>query len=84
MGRESRASNISRPVFWSSCEICRLTYPTEAEDRQGVERLEVCQRCCVADIARLMRSHPETVRMLPVVRALQGKSQVREEERSQI
>ena len=82
MGREARmnaarAVDLSaRETFWRVCVVCGLDFPTQWRPDAHVEHLDACQRCCVADLATLMRSHPGTVAMLPVVRALQGKSQV--------
>ena len=82
-GRAARANAASirteqadRPVYWYPCVVCHLAFPSQARPDPSIERLDVCQRCCVADIATLMRGNPDTVLMLPVVRALLGKAQV--------
>ena len=76
MGYAARAQKQPRrEVFWATCEVCQLEFPTDAKPDPLIERLNICQRCCVADVATLMRALPGTVCLLPTVRALQGKSQ---------
>jgi len=80
MGRAARA-NVARQtdprnhVYWRACRVCRDDYPTQVKPTDGVAVFDVCQRCCVADLASLMRSHPATVVMLPSVRSMQDKPQ---------
>lgn len=85
MGHAARANAARRadvasgrpPIEWATCVICKTDYPRVPVSGE-IERLSVCTTCCVADLARLLRSLPGTVRMLPVVRALAGLPQVRE------
>lgn len=78
MGQAARvnaARNAERAtrVNWVGCAVCGLDFPTEAKPNSNVERFNVCQRCCMQDIAMLMRHSPGLVCMLPTVRILQGK-----------
>lgn len=82
MGHAARANAArrieqdARVVYWRACVVCALEFPTRCEPKPGLECYDVCPRCCVTDIAYLMRTLPGTVAMLPTVRALQGKPQV--------
>ena len=71
-----RADQAMRSVYWYTCVVCRLEFPSQFAPQPDLTHLDVCPRCCVADIAYLMRTLPGTVAMLPTVRALQGKAQV--------
>lgn len=72
------AKEAARPqVEWLGCAVCGNDYPVAGPYRTPqVERLQVCQRCCLADLATLMRRNYETVRMLPTVRVLMGKEPI--------
>lgn len=82
MGREARARAFERRIYWVACEVCGREMPTLANQTSDVKPLNVCQVCCIGDLASLMRSNFETVRMLPVVRALRGERPVTLRERS--
>lgn len=77
MGRESRQREArTRAVHFYTCEVCGREFPSLTAPDPVVQHLDVCQRCAVNDIARLMRLCPETVRFLPTVRTLRGEAQV--------
>lgn len=65
---------VRQTVYWVACQVCGNDFPTCAEAHPQIERLNVCQRCCVADLAVVLRSSPEAVLMLPTVKALRERT----------
>ena len=71
----ARRQQVRPPIEWLTCAVCRAEFPVDASIG-NIERLAVCDRCCVADLATLVRRNYELVRMLPTVRVLHGKDPI--------
>ena len=72
----AREQAATRPVFWYPCDVCRNLFPSEARANPTCADVRICQRCYMADLARVVRECPERFQFLPSVRALRGLPQV--------
>lgn len=62
-------------VFMAPCKVCGLDHPWPMEFAPGgsikrERQVRICQRCLLADLARVMRECPERFHQLPTIRAL--------------
>lgn len=79
--REDAAFAAHGTPYWAPCIVCQLDAPWPADWAPGGPmRLElqtrICQRCCLADLARVIRECPERFRYLPTIRALRDQPAV--------